>query len=396
MNSNKHYKFVVRKATVTKRQDIEELATIALLDIRNGFCLPHPITDFIKSVYADGNNYNTQKAPAEEIKRFLNWLLIENYEIYQLYNLEELGFHHGVDYLNHLKNVRKLQRATVKTANRYLTAFYDFLHKRKILPEHMNLKSIDDRSGKRILISPFLEHGATLPPKRLKEDKIVEFPDQRLITYFLEVAEQVAPDIAFGIYLQMFGGLRKGEVVNLTLSSLRPQGPFARQGLTVVIQYRPELFIHLKDTSKMQVKNERVQPIQIVDYLPRLYEKATLRLQEFHETNPHYALFVDNDGKPMSGAVYENRFSKVKKHFFKELAKINSPHLAYLKSVSWETHIGRGIYTNLMAPIVSSAHELAVLRGDKSLESALSYMSKLRIKKEVQQGLEDMFGKGEM
>ncbi|WP_222123326.1 hypothetical protein [Bacillus thuringiensis] len=44
-----------------------------------------------------------------------------------------------------------------------------------------------------------------------------------------------------------------------------------------------------------------------------------------------------------------------------------------------------------MAKIVKSPAELAILRGDKSLESALVYMSKEAIREEIQEGLQQMY-----
>jgi hypothetical protein len=97
----------------------------------------------------------------------------------------------------------------------------------------------------------------------------------------------------------------------------------------------------------------------------------------------------------MSGAVYEKRFDKVKKAFLKEMERIKSPHSHYLKRYAWGTHIGRGIYTNLMASLVKSPAELAILRGDRSLTAALEYMSMRQVKDEVQKGLDEMYNSGE-
>jgi len=44
-----------------------------------------------------------------------------------------------------------------------------------------------------------------------------------------------------------------------------------------------------------------------------------------------------------------------------------------------------------MAAIVKSPSELAILRGDKTLETALIYMSKQAVGKEIQDGLQDMY-----
>lgn len=394
---NDKYFFSVKKAYVKKPNgNDEELATIVVVDKSDGFFIPHPVTDFIKIMYASDCNYNTQKTAAETIKKFLNWLIIDNFNIYKLKSFEHLQIKHGVDYLNYLKDVKGLSRNSIKSADRYLVNFYQFLSKRKIL----ELDILDDINfnivnNKKTYKSPFIGNGVTLPTRKFKEEKITMFPDKKLITLFIDVALEVAPEIALGIYMQMFGGLRRGEIVNLTLSDLKMKGPYASEGLIVEIKDRPYLFSHLRDTSKEQVKNPRVQPIQFTNYLPHLCKEMMDRYQLSMSKNEANAIFLDNNHKPMSGAVYEKRFSKVKKAFLKELEKMNSPHFYYLKRHSWGTHIGRGIYTNLMASIVKSPSELAILRGDKSLTASLEYMSMRQVKNEVQDGLNEMFENGE-
>lgn len=391
MHPNKNFLFKVKEAKVTDQNNkVRTYVTIVLEDQRNNFFITHPVTDFIRTRYATTkDNSNTQKAPAEFIKRFLNWLLIENYETYQLKSFEDLQIKHGVDYLNYLANERNNKRNTIKTADRYLTEFYHFLYTKKILPESMKPIVRSTPFGDTV-ISPFLNEGVEMPNRGIDPEKITDFQDRGLIRLLIETAAEVAPEIAFGIYLQVFGGLRRAEVVNLNRAAIQSKGAYGIKGLTAVVDDRPELFERLRDLSKERVKNPRKQPIYIDGMLPFLYRNHIELLERGKSNNPHNPLFLDEDGNAMSGAVYERRFKKVKKAFLKKLESVNHPEFSVLTKLTWGTHIGRGIYTNLMASVVKSPMELAILRGDKTLTAALSYMSKIRIHNEVNQGLEDL------
>ncbi|WP_144491962.1 MULTISPECIES: hypothetical protein [Bacillus cereus group] len=116
-------------------------------------------------------------------------------------------------------------------------------------------------------------------------------------------------------------------------------------------------------------------------------------LGKYSKVNKVGALFVDKYGNPMSGAVYENRFKKVKEAFLKRVKddKYMKSYYAHLVEKSWCTHIGRRIYTNLMAKIVKSPSELAILRADKNLDTALIYLSKQAVRRDIQDGLQAMY-----
>ena len=53
-------------------------------------------------------------------------------------------------------------------------------------------------------------------------EKLVDFGENRyeLVQRFIKITQDVAPDIALGICFQFFGGLRTGEVVNLTKEAI--------------------------------------------------------------------------------------------------------------------------------------------------------------------------------
>ncbi|MDU8672515.1 hypothetical protein [Paenibacillus polymyxa] len=386
-----NFRFVVKEAQVEMRNGNQSYATIVLEDIRRGVFVVHPVTDFIRSRYGTKTNYNTQKAPAETIKRFLNWLFFENHEIYGLNTFEHLQIKHAVEYLNYLGEVKQNKRGTIKGTENYLTEFYYFLQKRGVIPEIV--RRIPSFNGKKtVLESPFSSEGLAMPTRNLLQTRLNDFPSLELVQLFLETARDVTPEIAFGIYLQFFGGIRRGEIVNLDRGSIQASGPYGSGGMTVEIIDRPELFARIRDASKNSVKNPRNQSILFTPMLPVLYKHHLNWLEVNAHSKKNDPLFIDKSGNAMSGAVYEQRFMSVKKAFMERLLRMKSPHTSYLNKYTWGTHIGRGIFTNIAAKFIAKTpQELALIRGDRTLDTALRYMSSLRIQKEINQGLDDIF-----
>src|SRR5699024_10943290 len=130
----------------------------------------------------------------------------------------------------------------------------------------------------------------------------------------LYVAKHEVPDIAFGVALQTFGGLRKGEVVNLTKTALKSQygHDYGVEGLVVLIRDRQlDLFNRFQDVSTMQVKNRRDEACLIDPILNYLYNNhMEVVLKKVKEPKQPHALFYDTDGNSMSADTYDKRFLK--------------------------------------------------------------------------------------
>jgi hypothetical protein len=93
------------------------------------------------------------------------------------------------------------------------------------------------------------------------------------------------------------------------------------------------------------------------------------------------ALFVDDNGYPMDGYVYEKKWDKVKRYFLKSVEESSYGDYIFLKRRKWRTHIGRGIFTNLCLEngLAETARELASLRGDSFVDSAQAYIDECKI-----------------
>lgn len=59
---------------------------------------------------------------------------------------------------------------------------------------------------------------------------------EKYILPFLEVVVQNANPIALGVYIQIFGGIRQGELVNIQRGDITPIGVFGEDGVIVKLR----------------------------------------------------------------------------------------------------------------------------------------------------------------
>lgn len=385
---------------ITQQTNIEHLlsnnqleprtvVTIAVEDIKTGLVVPHPITHFIKEKYEfKGKSLSSQLNPARQIVKFFNFIneqiILENPDFLPLQEkgIKGLTLIHGARYITYCTE-RKCQYGYVRGhIERYLIHFYDYLLKMKLLAEDIELDTYITRSGNEAIISPFLDPrlNTQYPPTvGLIQNKLKDFGDDpkkrnQLVYEFLEEARRVCPEIAFGIGLQIFGGLRRGEVVNLTAGSVSTD--FLRgSNFIAVLDNQHRLFTHLKDTTKEQVKRPRLQPVLPSDYLREMYDSHMKLNAKVKKKNPH-AFFVDRKGNTISGGTYERKFAKVKRAYLDRLIEASGRYSDWrmLDGAIWGTHIGRGLFTNFLYGKGLDDRQMAIVRGDKSTESAKSYI----------------------
>ncbi|MCE7037871.1 MULTISPECIES: hypothetical protein [Bacillus cereus group] len=372
---------------------------IGLYDLYRGVILPSPLTNFIKSVYGRrSQSLSSQRNAASEVCKFLNFVVErikekdKDFLSLQKQGIEGLTLLHGAKYISYqtIRSKRgEIKGSYVYRMESYLVEFYYWLKKQNLIEEDFELKHklISYKGNARsVKVSPFndLELGTLYPNRREEnvDNRIVDFGKNRynLAVKLIRIAEQIAEDIAFGVCLQLFGGLRKGEVVNLLKTSLKPQGSYGKSGLIIEIRDNRELiFPNKKSTIHEQVKNPRNQSVLISSLLSSLYQKHFEKLNKLEKIGllkNNKALFISTrTGNPISGKQYYQKFNKVKNKFLEVLSKEgNTEDFEYLFENSWSTHICRGVFTNFLLDIGMSVLEIAIARGDRSLESALSYV----------------------
>lgn len=124
-----------------------------------------------------------------------------------------------------------------------------------------------------------------------------------------------------------------------------------------------------------------------------MYEKhkeILLRLERAGKIKNNKAMFCSiHTGKPITGMAYWERYTKIKDKFLEYVLEASEKDYLLLTSKPWSTHIGRGIYTNMLVFLLRwSASEVAIARGDSNIESAQSYIEEQNVKKKTEDAIE--------
>lgn len=409
-NTLSRYKFVSREIAVNeviqgKMRDIK-VVTIGILDKETDIVYPHPLSNFIKASYEYmGGKVNTQAGPAQVVCRFLNFILDkiqagdEYFTDLRASGISGLNRIHGSKFLTSL-SLSGLQKNTVHQYEQYLTRFYVYLKKMRLINERFEVEEVGSTfNGKKFKGFKSIFRDPNLPTRLPSPDtikrrppKLKDFGDRsrELTALFIGLARDIAPEIALGLCFQFYGGLRTGEVVNLTRAELEIT---YRESMVVQIKdNRIKLFSRLKDTKFENPKrlaylnlNLAKQTILDNDLVWEIYDQHIKTLDILNRKGKLEnvsALFVDGNGFPMSGKVYERRFLKVKKAFLKSL--IGQPEYEDISSAIWSTHIGRGVFTNTLIKMGLSVTQIAIARGDRNINSALDYIDAVLSAKQIQ------------
>ncbi|RFB15072.1 hypothetical protein DZB84_14290 [Bacillus sp. HNG] len=365
------------------------VVTIGVKDKNTGLPVPHPITHFIRQKYQyQGKSLSTQMNPAREIVKFLNFLneqIILGIPEFQI--ISEKGFRglqliHGARYITYCAEKKLSYKYVKHSIERYLIRFYEYLADMKLLDEEIEFDTYVNRQGDEVIITPFdhvslnTQYPTTDDPVRNKLKDFGDNPVKRnkLVYEFIEEARRVSPDIAFGIALGFFAGLRRGEIVNQTKATI-PTDFLDGSNYIAVLDNQYRLFKHLKNTTKEQVKRPRLQPVLPSAYLRELYDAHMIMNAKVRQDNP-YAFFVDEKGRTISGGSYEKKFAKVKYAYIYKLANTSGRYSDFrmLDEAIWGTHIGRGVFTNYLYSMGLDDRQMAIARGDKSTLSAKEYI----------------------
>jgi integrase len=398
--------FVKREVKYQKRLgnnfQINRRIIIAVRNNETGIEYGHPITEFIHRKYhATSLSLNNEKGVADVIVQFLNYILNKVNENNPSYKeLKDEGLYalrnqHAEQYLEYCGEDLGNNRTTVKRKEIYLTHFYNFLWKEGILksnPQIYPAKKMIKRNENMVPInnlqSPFVYTKPSQKYQNFKKRKDFLTQSQELTPgrkikrlnlsrEFIYIACKMFPDIALAVAFQFYGGLRAGEVMNLTENACISQGSskYAENGLILQIRDRQRiLFPDLKDTSMNQVKNERDQAILVDPILSYTY-KMHMKNLDTKKKNPHKPLFLNYRMKPMSTSTYYNRFTKLKNFYLGMLSNTEGRYQDFLdfSDSEWSTHIGRGTFTNMCIDAGFSPIQTAILRGDKSPDSMFQY-----------------------
>lgn len=398
-----NYRFVWKAIKYHRKQGGEIVNTpsfiIGLEDKTTMEVFPHPISHFLfKNYHRSSGSVNTELTVAQIIVPFLNFVLDKvNHELTEyteISGLRDLRECHANAYLQYCVDEKSNKKKTLEIKENIISKFYKYLWDEKILKNKPRFNLVSIRSRKEIrkvykLDFTYKKTDETLLRERVKRKDLVpqnhESNENRVfirleyIREVLYVAKHETPDIAFGVALQIFGGLRKGEVVNLTRTALKSQNgqEYGLEGLVLLIRDRQnDLFTRFNDVSTMQVKNPRDQSCLIDPILNYLYKHhIEVVLKKVKKPRHPNALFYDSEGNPMSADTYDKRFLKLKNSYLGMLLGTPGRYQDYLdfSQTKWRSHIGRGVFTNMCLDVGFNEKQTAVLRGDRSTQSMESY-----------------------
>lgn len=303
-----------------------------------------------------------------------------------------LTFYHLKEFLTYCIDICDNSYSTIKQKEKRLFDFYKLLHSSDLITVKWTYHIGTDKHGnrKRVYQNPLdlVEYHIDYPSKNKSYDKIVDLSDED-IDLLLETCENYVEDILFAIALCMFGGLRKGEVVNLTVNDLRLFDDENVMGVN--IQYRPELFED-RLLSDSGVKRKRIQCVfndngQLYYYY-RKHMKYREKILKQNNTKSE-ALFIDKNGKALTGSNYIHRFARLKKIFLEKKQTDGYTEFLRLSDNKWGSHICRGIFTNLCIRrgYALSIEHLMALRGDTSTTSSIPYWNRFEMEIQIQRTL---------
>ncbi|WP_050180978.1 hypothetical protein [Domibacillus robiginosus] len=405
-----NYKFVVKEYNtyhyINGKTFSEKAIGIGIKDEITGKVFPSPLTNFIRGKYrSKSKSLSSQRNAASELTKFLNFVReqTENgnieFQILSTKGLFGLKRAHAAQYITFLSlraRQEELSSEYVYRIEKYILSFYLWLAANHIIEEQISVEE-----G-----SPFddLELGTIYPGRNEKlPEKLVDFGENRneLVEKFIKVAQDVSPDIVLGVCFQFFGGLRTGEVVNLTKDAITSPYYWDDKGFgenKFILQVRErhqQLFKGKNNLQHEGVKRPRNQALLTNPLLSQVYKEHKLFLKRLENRNiikNNDALFITKrTGEAMSGKTYKEQFNKVKSMFLKSLSKEKRiDDYLFLTDKRWSTHIGRGIFTNFLLEMDASIPEIAIARGDKNLSSVMSYVEEKNAVKLTQEAIDDI------
>jgi len=208
----------------------------------------------------------------------------------------------------------------------------------------------------------------------------------KVMEILLPLAFRYARDIAFGLCLQAFAGLRAGEACNVR-QECSPLGAgirFTEVGGMVrkaEIDLRRELALRSDGAAIGTIKKERLQCVYpaFLGAFIKAYELHQEYLEQTVFEKDYAPMFVNQNGKAMSYENYRQRFKKlINAHLRPLLVKSSDPELRIYGQLLYENNLGthamRHWYTVQLVLRGEDIANIQFWRGDKNPESAFTYL----------------------
>lgn len=384
---------------VTEDGRIQNYCFIVIREKETGIILEFtPYTQLLR--YAtktiDTREYNTIRKLGVFICTFLNYVLIDQYEKFQIDDLRDITIDHGNAFLE------AYARGEIGGKEKTLATIEEYAYRLSAL--YSNIKNFYKKEAKNIYqynfknpewqgysennnnrIKKYKSYFKIKVNNPIRKGTIFRDMPEEIFWIMLNLSKLYYPELTFAIALQAFAGLRPGEVCNVR-QAIDPKsaGVKYRRNGTKLTLFEINLNNHYSLRSDLKdvggIKKKRSQQVY-TPYLPivdELYKEHMKILNEYELEDGYYPMFVNRDGKALMVNSYREKIHRLINHYLRdELLKSDNPmfrHYGQLLTTNrLSPHFLRHFFTVRLVLDNVQPTTIAWWRGDNSLDTALVY-----------------------
>ncbi|NHM32079.1 site-specific integrase [Neobacillus terrae] len=406
----KNYKTIIKKLTFSmySHKITYEDGTwrqhwfIVLKHIETGLILEFtPYSKYLRFVgkkkSIDTRRPETLRVKGYFICTFLNFVLIENFEEFQIANLIDITIEHGNRFLqayadgNISKDKKRKPTETVERLMREIAQFYIWIQhvygeKAKQIKDLQMIEKVEfshRQSGKEgfYINTPFQVYVSNCESEEILRD----IPTKAL-TKLINLSKIYYPEITLAICLQAFAGLRIGEVCNIRqeicpidgggISYMKIGGKLANFKINLLNKY--PMRSDGVDVGSIKKYREQYVYYKFLPILEPIFYKHKEWLDN-HGTEPgYYPLIVNKKGMAETTQNYRKKFKKlVNDYLITALSESEDyeeqVYAEILMTKDLAPHSLRHWFTVQLVLNNEPTHSIAGWRGDDNLETSLLY-----------------------
>lgn len=413
----KKCKYAVYEVEEVKSELLMEYQAIVIKDVETNLIIK--ITDFadyvIYRVLDESERYKTDKGSLYTTCQFLNFVFFENYEKYRIESVFDLKKEMVFDFLNmysmtRTKNGRYPKKQSIKDKRAVVCLFIEmlchynkkemkYLKRGDLVHTHIYKEGYKTRYRNEYLI--YIRY---MEAQRDELDQLLRDMPISISDRFIKMAEIYEPELCFAIVLQLYGGLRCGEVCNVRrkessvgpgviINSIRvidKKGNPYLHAKSFQIDLRKEYTMRTDEKCVGKIKSKSFASIfgPFTDIVYRYYLKH-LEIIRDKDCEPVMPMFLCKNKNSSSNIYYAltkaSYIKRVKSLFYKHvlpsLENDPDPDLAnfylQMRTHTWGPHAFRHWFTVFL--IYCGVDDLATLkdlRRDRDPHSAEVYLKR--------------------